>query len=244
MIRGEGWPEGLNLLCYDRIDSTNEAAHRLHAAGEKGPVWIVAREQTKGRGRRGRIWVSRRGNLFATLILPACPPRSTELAFVAGLAVRQALSRYAAPGRLALKWPNDVLLNGRKIAGILLEALGHDSVAVGIGINLAHHPEDTPYPAISLAAVAADVPSPGELLARLARAMAAWHEAWQTQGFGLVKQAWLAHAAGLNGAVTATLAGSDMRGMFEGLDGDGALLLREQSGTLRRITAGEVFFRG
>jgi BirA family transcriptional regulator, biotin operon repressor / biotin---[acetyl-CoA-carboxylase] ligase len=236
------WPTGFDLRRYDSIDSTNEQARRLREQGETGPLWIVAREQTAGRGRLGRLWVSQAGNLFATLLVPAQTPIAAELGFAAGLAAAEVASHYAPNAVVTLKWPNDVLLDGAKVAGILLEAFAENVLAIGIGINLATHPDSTAFPATSIAAKTGRAPNPGDALVNLARAMAAWYEAWRTKGFAVLKEAWLVRAAGLREPVKASLAGGDMEGIFEGLDSDGALLLRGVGGVLTRITAGEVFF--
>ncbi|HYK79490.1 MAG TPA: biotin--[acetyl-CoA-carboxylase] ligase [Micropepsaceae bacterium] len=233
----------MGLRRYDTLDSTNEEARRLAKNGERGPLWIVAREQTAGRGRRGRAWISESGNLFATLLMPVTISLSAQLGFVAGLAAGDAIAAHARGAEVALKWPNDVLLNGKKVAGILLEALGHDSLAIGIGINLAHYPNTTEIPSISIAAVMGKPPDLDGFLVRLASAMTAWYEIWLKEGFQPVRKAWLVRASGLGHAIRARLADSERDGVFEDLDQDGALLLRDSTGTLTRITAGDVFFR-
>jgi len=235
------WPQGLGLAIHDTLDSTNDEAGRLAAGGERGPLWIVAREQRAGRGRRGRAWVSERGNLFATLLTRAAPPSAPQLAFAAGLAVAETLAAFAPVVAVTLKWPNDVLLDGRKAAGILLEALRGDTLAIGIGINLADHPLDTETPAVSVSALTGSAPDADRVLVRLAGAMAAWYEVWSSRGFAPVREAWLAHAAGLGQPIRARLEGREMMGVFEALDEDGALLLRDASGALTRIAAGDVF---
>jgi BirA family biotin operon repressor/biotin-[acetyl-CoA-carboxylase] ligase len=233
----------LGLRRYDTLDSTNEEARRLAKGGVRGPVWIVAREQTAGRGRRGRAWISESGNLFATLLMPVTISLSAQLGFVAGLAAADAIAAHAPGAEVTLKWPNDVLLNGKKVAGILLEALGHDSLAIGIGINLAHYPNTTEIPSISIAAVSGNPPDLDGFLVRLASAMTAWYEIWLKEGFQPVRKAWLLRSSGLGHAIRARLADSQRDGVFEDLDQDGALLLRDSTGTLTRITAGDVFFR-
>jgi BirA family biotin operon repressor/biotin-[acetyl-CoA-carboxylase] ligase len=233
----------LGLRRYDTLDSTNEEARRLAKGGVRGPVWIVAREQTAGRGRRGRAWISESGNLFATLLMPVTISLSAQLGFVAGLAAADSIAAHARGAELALKWPNDVLLNGKKVAGILLEALGHDSLAIGIGINLAHYPNTTEIPSISIAAVSGNPPDLDGFLVRLASAMTAWYEIWLKEGFQPVRKAWLLRSSGLGHAIRARLADSQRDGVFEDLDQDGALLLRDSTGTLTRITAGDIFFR-
>jgi BirA family biotin operon repressor/biotin-[acetyl-CoA-carboxylase] ligase len=238
-----GWPEGPGLRRYESLDSTNEEARRLAKTGMRGPVWIVSREQTAGRGRRGRVWISESGNLFATLLMPATTSLSAQLGFVAGLAAADAIAAQAPGAEVTLKWPNDVLLNGKKVAGILLEGFGKDSLAIGIGINLAHYPNSTEVPSISIAAVTGNLPDLNAILLRLASAMTAWYEIWLRQGFQPVRKAWLLRASGLGHPIRARLADSEREGVFEDLDEDGALLLRDAAGTLTRITAGDVFFR-
>ncbi len=238
-----GWPRDLGLRRYETLDSTNEEARRLAKSGERGPLWIVSAAQTAGRGRRGRVWISESGNLFATLLMPVTISLPPQLGFVAGLAAADAIAAHAPGAEVALKWPNDVLLNGKKAAGILLEALGHDSLAIGIGINLVHYPRETETPSISIAAVMGSPPDFDGILLRLARAMTAWYEICLRGGFQPVRKAWLMRASGLGHAIRARLADSEREGVFEDLDEDGALLLRGSSGALTRITAGDVFFR-
>jgi BirA family biotin operon repressor/biotin-[acetyl-CoA-carboxylase] ligase len=239
----QGWPEGLGLRRYDTLESTNEEARRLAKNGISGPLWIVAREQTSGRGRRGRVWISQGGNLFATLLLQAPTSQSAQLGFVAGLAAADTIAAFARGADVALKWPNDVLLAGRKVAGILLEGLGEDALAIGIGINLEHYPNSTEVPSISIAAITGNPPDLDGFLLRLASRMTTWYEIWLEQGFPPVRKAWLLRACGLGHPIRARLADSERNGVFEDLDEDGALLLRDGAGTLTRITAGDVFFR-
>jgi BirA family transcriptional regulator, biotin operon repressor / biotin---[acetyl-CoA-carboxylase] ligase len=239
----QGWPTGLGLRRYETLDSTNEEARRLAKKGISGPLWIVSREQTAGRGRRGRVWISQSGNLFATLLLQAATPLSAQLGFVAGLAAADTIAAHAPGAEVALKWPNDVLLNGEKVAGILLEGLGEDALAIGIGINLAQYPLDTEVPSISIAAVTGSPPDLDGFLLRLASRMTTWYEIWLEQGFQPVRKAWLLRTCGLGHPIRARLADSERDGVFEDMDKDGALLLRDGAGTLMRITAGDVFFR-
>jgi BirA family biotin operon repressor/biotin-[acetyl-CoA-carboxylase] ligase len=145
---------GTRLIALDSIDSTNAEALRLAAGGERSPLWVTARSQTAGRGRRGRAWVSEPGNLYASLLLtdPAPPEHRPELSLVAALAVHDAVAG-RIPGlavRVALKWPNDLLIDRNKFAGILVEGEAA-AVAVGIGVNCTHHPAHTDFPATDLA---------------------------------------------------------------------------------------------
>lgn len=254
MSNPAAWPQAYGLSRHDSIDSTNEEARRLAAAGAPGPVWIVARRQTGGRGRRGRSWTSPPGNLYATLLIRPNAPVETcaQLSFAAALAVGETLAAYAPAADIALKWPNDVLIGGRKASGILLESAGGsaaasvDWLAVGVGVNLAHYPPDTEFPATSLAAALdcapSQAPEPDDALARLAVRWAAWYDIWAMEGFGPLKNAWLARAAGLGRPLRARLAREEITGVFDGLDESGALILRRPGGATIRVSAGEVFF--
>src|SRR5262245_14857271 len=146
---------GVRLVSHELLASTNTEALTLARAGERGPLWVTAGRQSAGKGRRGRSWTSEPGNLFASLLLtePAPPEHWAELSLVAALAIHDAIADLApaARSRLAIKWPNDLLLDGAKFAGILAEAEG-TTVVVGIGLNCASHPADTDYPATNLAA--------------------------------------------------------------------------------------------
>ncbi|MGB3810911.1 MAG: biotin--[acetyl-CoA-carboxylase] ligase [Parvibaculum sp.] len=247
-------PQGYALKAFAEIDSTNEEARRLGEAGEEGPIWITAQMQTAGRGRRGRAWVSPSGNFMGTLFLrPQVNPRkAAELSFVAAVAVHDAVDGLLPPTLrpgLKLKWPNDLLHDGRKLAGILLESSGIAGselawLAIGIGVNLAQHPDNIEFPATSLAALGIPGVTPAQALERLAVAFDARIRQWRdVQGFAAIRQAWLTRAAGLGGPITVRLADETFDGMFEGLAPDGALEVRLQSGAIRHISAGDVFFR-
>jgi BirA family biotin operon repressor/biotin-[acetyl-CoA-carboxylase] ligase len=238
-----GWPKGLALIRHDILDSTNEEARRMAEQGVLGPLWIFARSQTEGRGRRGNTWISEPGNLFATLLVQEPAATAAQIGFAASLAAGEAVGAYVDQERVQLKWPNDVLLDGRKVGGILLETLKGDALAIGIGVNLAHHPLKSEFPATSLCAVLGHAPDPEEVLAKLAGRLGAWYEVWRGRGFAALRDAWLERAAGLGGEIRARLPGNEIYGVFENLDQDGALLLRKPDRELTRITAGEVFFR-
>jgi BirA family biotin operon repressor/biotin-[acetyl-CoA-carboxylase] ligase len=246
---GPAWPRGYALKTFDVIDSTNEEAKRLAIAGEPGPIWISAARQTAGRGRRGRAWESPTGNLAATLMLR--PGRAAgecaQLSFAAALAVFDTV-QYFSDEVFKIKWPNDVLTEaGQKISGILLESSSQGGeapiwLAIGIGINLATHPEGTETPATCLKALGAAVPSVDDALLYLAASFAKWYEAWRKRGFAALREGWLARAQALGQRVRARLATEEVRGVFEDIDETGALILRLHNGQTRRITAGEVFF--
>jgi len=230
---------GVGLIACDTVGSTNAEALARGRAGERGPLWITAQTQTAGRGRRGRAWVSEPGNLFATLLLtdPASPECAPQLSFVAALATHDAIAALAPAiaTRLALKWPNDVLLDGAKLAGILIEAEGTPLiVAVGVGVNCRHHPDGTDHPATDLAGAVTAV----ALFAALSDAMVRRLTEWQA-GFASIRAAWLERAA--RGELRARLGARELTGRFETLDDAGRLMLRMPDGSLEVIAAGEVF---
>ena len=204
--------------------------------------WVRADRQTAGRGRRGRVWSSERGNLFASVL---CRPQPGEgpaqqLSFVAALALDAALQRHVPRERLTLKWPNDLLLDGVKCAGILLERHA-DATIVGFGVNLAHHPDTAERPATSLTAVGFVAPDPALFAERLAETFADTRALWRDGGFAVIRSRWLASAAGLGSMLEARLGSETLTGRFEDLAADGALVLRLADGSARNIHAGEVF---
>ncbi|HUH83371.1 MAG TPA: biotin--[acetyl-CoA-carboxylase] ligase [Stellaceae bacterium] len=232
---------------FDAIDSTNEEGKRQARNGAAEGTLIWARAQTAGRGRRGRDWVSPEGNLYLSLVLR--PERSAaeaaQLGFAAALAVAEAVGPLLPEGvRLSLKWPNDVLLDGRKVSGILLESQASDGrldwLIVGMGINLASFPERGDYPATSLVAVGASV-AVEALLAAVAARFEAWYRRWREAGFAPLREAWLARAQGLGATIRVRLSIGESHGRFAGLDAEGALLLDDDVNGLRRVAAGEVF---
>jgi BirA family biotin operon repressor/biotin-[acetyl-CoA-carboxylase] ligase len=237
---------GARIAAYGELDSTNSEARRLAQAGEPGPLWITAERQTAGRGRRGRVWDSAPGNLAATLLLrPEAPIAIVgQLSFVAALAVAEMAAHFAPQAAITVKWPNDVLAEGRKLAGILLEAGPAPKgtwLAIGIGVNLASFPQGTEFPATSLAQLGLAPPTPDDALSVLAARFAHWYALWMSEGFETVRAAWLARAGGLGLPIRARLPHETREGVFEGIDSAGALLLNEQ-GLVSAIAAGEVFF--
>lgn len=242
-------PPGYRLAFYDSIGSTNDEAKRLARGGAPEGTLVSALEQTAGRGRRGRLWVSPRGNLYASLILrPDCSlRRAAQLGFVAALAIGRAL-RAILPRveRLAYKWPNDVLINDRKIAGILLEsevtaAAKPNFVVLGVGVNLAASPQHTEYPATSIAEEGLGAIPPKLMLENFAAHFQIWEARWRLEGFAPVRAAWLAAAATSRGEpIRVRLQSTVLHGRFLDLDESGALLL-DNAGDRRYISAGEVF---
>jgi BirA family biotin operon repressor/biotin-[acetyl-CoA-carboxylase] ligase len=234
-----------SIIFLDVVDSTNAQALRLAKAGERGPLWIVAKEQSTGRGRRGRAWISPAGNLYATLMLtdPGPPRAAPQLGFVAALALHDAAVA-AAPAlapRLALKWPNDLLCAGRKISGILIEGEGDPVVAaIGVGVNCCHHPDATELPATDFAAEGADVDA-ASLFRHLVEAMQRRLTLWNRGGgFAAVRGAWLSRALGLGKPIRVRLAERETTGCFEAIDDAGRLVLRTAKG-VEAIAAGDVF---
>ncbi len=234
------------------VDSTNTEAVRI-AGGLAGPEWILALEQTAARGRRGRAWVNPTGNFAATLVLR--PSESADKvalrSFVTSLALHDAF--VAASGRatsFALKWPNDVLLNGGKVAGILLESIGTGTgvghLAIGIGVNLMHAPDKSQVETgavapVSLISETGASVGPEEFLDLLAPAYAHWETQFTTYGFSPIRTAWLARAARLGEVITARTATSETVGTFETVDEQGNLILNTANGRVA-ITAADVFF--
>lgn len=238
-------PDGYSLHRFDEIDGTNAEALR---AGAPDRHVYLARRQTAGRGRQGREWISPPGNLFATIcIAPPQDRNPAQLAFVAGLAVLDAVSEVAPEGDFDLKWPNDILASGRKLSGILIEA-GEEGYAVGIGVNVVASPPDgaVQYPATDLQSVSGPgfVPSAETLLEAICRHFAVWHGRWAADGFEPLRAVWLASAHGMGDTIAASTGSDRIEGRFQGLDADGALVLEDSGGDLRIITAGDVFFPG
>ena len=218
-------------------------------AGERGPLWITARSQSAGRGRRGRTWTSPPGNLYASLLLSEPSPEALapQLSFVAALALHDALCDCAP--RLGplfkLKWPNDVLLGLDKLAGILIEGDSGPvfAVVVGFGVNCVDHPLDTYFPATDLRLAGAMV-APAALFAALSAAMLRRLGQWRRgAGFATIRADWLARAAGLGEDIRVRLPERELRGRFQGLDEAGRLLVQQPDG-LATVTAGEVFGLG
>lgn len=246
------WPEGVARHVLERVDSTNAEALRM-APRLSGPTWIMARRQEAGRGRRGRAWTDPPGNLAATLLLrpQGGPADAALLSFVAALAVHDALRDLCGPHlAVALKWPNDVLLNGGKLAGILLESTGGTgqvaALAIGIGINLAAAPEPERVEAgalrpVSLVGETGQSVSQDEALAALAVSFDRWSRQFRDYGFGPIRTAWLARAAKLGETVTARHGISATTGRFDGIDERGALLLSTPRGRVS-IAAADVHF--
>ena len=235
-------------LELDEVDSTNAYALRLAAAGERGPLWIRANAQSAGRGRKGRHWVSKPGNLYTTLLISLNVPHASlsQLSFVTSLAVFDLAARFlGSTAQLSLKWPNDVLLVGHKLSGILTETVSTSqadccTVAIGCGVNLQHAPGDTRYGATSLASHSRTV-EPEEAWPHFIDAMSNWLAIWQGKGsFEEIRQAWTDRSRQIGTTISLDLGGTYISGLFGGLAPDGALMLEMADGSRQLIRAGDV----
>ncbi len=242
------------MVALDDAVSTNDEAKKLAKAGEPAGAVVWARSQTAGRGRYHRTWVSPEGGLYASLLLrPDCAPATAaQISFVAAVALADALEDFAPDeAELGFKWPNDILLGGAKVAGILLESAAEadenlEWLVVGAGVNVTSHPTETPFPATSLAALDNEVSSdtPAELLSGFISALDFWLKTWEAEGFEGIRGTWLGHAVGLGEEISVGLANETLEGTFAGLDADGALILERPGQDRRIITAGDVYFSG
>ena len=246
-------PPGFRVVAFDSVGSTNDEAKDLARSGSPERTVVWARRQETGRGRRGRAWTSPAGNLYTTTILRprATPAVAAQLSFLASLVIAETAEAFLPPlAQVRCKWPNDVLVNGRKVAGILLESEAGPSgevawLVLGVGINLLHFPEATEFAATSLAAEGAAHPGVAAALEIYAARLAAWYERWTAEGFAPVRAAWMARAVNLGGPVVVRLSDRTLTGTFVDLDSDGVLLLDTgDGGAPVRIAAGDVFFPG
>lgn len=258
--------DGYRLAEHDTIGSTNAEALDLARAGDAGRLWVVSKNQQGGRGRRGRAWQSPPGNLAATLLVVADYELklASTLGFVAGLALADALDAVVPHGNIAvgidagrgvgnnsrnrfeLKWPNDVLASGAKMAGILLESTmlgeGRFAVAVGIGVNVIAHPEDLPYPATSLRALGVTCDAETLFLA-LSDAWADNARLWsEGRGLAAIRNRWLVRAAGIGSEVAVRIDNRVVRGIFETIDEDCRFVIRDHDGGVVKVAAGDVHF--
>ena len=247
---------GYKLAAFERTGSTNTEAIEHARGGERGPMWFVTSEQTAGRGRRQRAWIAPRGNLAASIleVMNVPPAVAATLGFAAGLAEEAALEKVSLEAalrlgkgrpRYALKWPNDVLVGGKKLVGIGLEAeiIGDRlAVVVGMGTNVVAAPEGTPTPAVSLAALGVQI-SAEELFAALSDAWVEFRGIWDDgRGFAEIRKLWLARAAGLGERVAIHTGTMTLEGIFDTIDDSGCLIVRTADGRRVPVAAGDVFF--
>lgn len=245
--RGAG---GFRHVAFAEIGSTNAEALDRARSGDPGGLWITAERQVAGRGRRGRPWVSDKGNLYASVLLvePCEAALLGQLPFVAVVAAHRAVAEAAGPaaGEVTIKWPNDLIFRGRKMTGILLEAsrlaTGVQAVAVGFGINCVHYPAVSETPATSLLQEGVSI-FPERLFTLLAEAFAEALATWDRgRGFAEIRRRWLAAARGIGAAIKVRLVDREIDGIFEAIDADGRLVLKTSDGSRMTISAGDVFF--
>ncbi len=244
-------PPAYRLIAMDSVGSSNDEAKILADAGADEGTLVWAQEQTKGRGRQGRTWHSPRGNLYLSLVLrPDCPlADAAQLGFVAALAMGDAIGSIAPPMlEVTYKWPNDVLVHERKVAGLLLESKSAAGGALewlilGIGVNIQSHPDDARFPATNLIfeSVGPEV-NDALLLEAFSRHFLTWVNRWTEDGFAPIRRAWLSHAHGVGEAIEVRLAKDTLRGTFRDLDETGALILELPDASRRVVTAGDVLF--
>jgi BirA family biotin operon repressor/biotin-[acetyl-CoA-carboxylase] ligase len=251
MDRPVSLPAGYRLAAFDSLDSTNEQARRLAMEGALDGTVVWAKSQTAGRGRQGRQWQSPKGNLYCSIIVrPSVQAAAAaQLSFVTALALGQAVSGLLPDCvEMRYKWPNDLLLDGRKTAGILLESSGGadgrlDWLVIGAGLNVEGYPDVTDgYPATSLREAGVRPVALQDILARYIDGFAHWRARWQNEGLSVVREAWLERAARLGEDIIVRQPNGQLKGRFFGLDEGGALLLDLPDGSRRTITAGDVFF--
>ena len=244
------WPSEIRRIVLDETSSTNDVACDLGRRGESS-AWIFARKQTKAKGRRGRTWLSGADNFAASLLLwPDAPVHVfAQFSFVTSLAVLDTIQYIKGPEGLSLKWPNDVLQNGRKISGILLETTqvgDKTGLVIGIGVNINRSPdqedlEDNSLKPTHLSAHTGSKIAPEEFLDHLARNMNTWIDRWTRNGFPSIRESWLARASGLGSSIVARLPDKTLHGIFEDVDSDGNLILRSSQGTVV-LPAGDIYF--
>jgi len=238
-----------HLLSFDSLDSTNEEAKRLAKGGGCHGAVIWAKKQTEGKGRMGRVWTSSEGNLFVSVLLQPEKPLQdlSQLSFVAVVAVLESLEALMPTGnRLQCKWPNDILLNDRKLGGILLESFqaGDNNkqwVVVGVGVNVDSYPPRTEFPATCLKDAGVELVSAKIILSRFIHHFIECYNAWNTKGFASIRKKWTASAWGMEQRLCARLPDGNIEGICMGLDTQGSLLLKLDNGKKHQVHAGDVF---
>lgn len=240
---------GVRIEWLDETDSTNEEARRRFRGGEIGPLWIAARRQTAGRGRRGRAWADLSRNLYCSGLysLKCSPGEAAQLSFTAALAASDVCQSALMDRTVKVKWPNDVLIDGQKVCGILLESADAPGqivqLVVGIGINIMAAPDIPERPAVSLAQLGSDL-NAAAALERLVERFEHWHDVWAGEGFAPIREAWLARAHGVGQRCLVRLDKETLEGVFTDLAEDGSLILELAGGRRQLISAGDVFFPG
>lgn len=222
---------------FDELTSTQDLARERALNGAPEGTVIVAAAQTAGRGRSGNVWQTLKGNLFFSFVLRpnVAPADIGQFSFLVAVALNRVLKRSCAD--VQNKWPNDILVAGKKIAGILLER-EDDALIVGVGVNVVSAPEDK----ISIHAAGGQDQSADSVLEGFLSALDDVFSLYADKGFAPLRQEWLDSAAGIGRAITVRLPSASINGVFEGLEAGGALRLRLESGEIKVIHSGEVFF--
>jgi BirA family transcriptional regulator, biotin operon repressor / biotin---[acetyl-CoA-carboxylase] ligase len=244
------WPQGVTTETLGSVTSTNDIVRDRASAGALGPLWVRAHSQSKGRGRRGRSWLSAPGNLFMTglITLDVSPAEAANLSFIAALAVAESLEAFVPPVLVKLKWPNDVLIDRQKCSGILLESWPYEAgiqIAIGIGINVVSQPAEVDQKITCVADHALPMGNQCEAATLFEIVLCSFHywlALWREQGFDPIRAAWLGRALGLGQPIVARLPNETLEGVFVGLSATGALDLQMPDKSLRQISAGDVFF--
>lgn len=240
-----------HLLSYEEVDSTNSEARRLAEGGAAHGAFLWAKRQTQGRGRYSREWVSQEGNLFVSILLAPDEPLNLipQISFISALAAAESVAPLLPQAsQLKCKWPNDLLLNGKKLGGILLESfetLEADGpkrwVIIGLGLNVEHCPPGTEFPGTYLKEAGVEIVSAKIVLSRFIHHFIEWYGVWQEKGFAPVRKAWLKHCEGLGREVKVTLPQETIYGIFHSLDTSGNLQLKLPDGKTRKIAAGDLY---
>lgn len=245
------WFKKYNLLIFDEIDSTNSEAIRLAKSAVTGNFLIWAKSQKAGRGRYGREWHSPIGNLYMSLLLDEDIDiiNQAQLSFVTSIAVYETIEFLAQNHNrqldIQLKWPNDVLINGKKIAGILLESIrvgGKSYLIIGLGINIANSPKNIEKPATSLLAQGLDTQSVDEVLNIFVNSFDKHFVDWNQSGFTKTRLSWLEKAANLGKIITIDDGRNKISGKFNDIDSVGNIRIILDTGEVKSLSTGEVFF--
>lgn len=241
--------QGYRLAVHGDVSSTNDLAMACAKAGDPGKLWILAEAQTQGRGRQGRQWASPSGNFYGSLLLidAAEAARAPELGFVAGIALARSLRTLAAQdARLRIKWPNDIVFDGAKLSGMLLESLrldnGRQAFVIGIGVNCVSYPREAPYRVTSLSEIVGAPIIPQDVLMELSAELCRWLEVWSRgAGFATIRGEWLGLAAGLGAQIKVVTPTLTREGLFRTIDAAGRLILETPTAAIA-VEAGDVFF--
>ncbi|MBB5073106.1 BirA family biotin operon repressor/biotin-[acetyl-CoA-carboxylase] ligase [Bartonella callosciuri] len=245
--------QGYVVESYESVDSTNRIAQQKAQAGHKGYLWVVAQEQTQGRGRRGRAWFSPKGNLYSSLLLidDIVHQTAAQLGFVAGVSMVEAVKQFIKDEKqvnniIGLKWPNDILLRGAKSSGVLLEIFKLPSqqyaLVIGIGMNVKYYYEDAPYPTSSLKNIGLHIEA-GQLFTVLTEYFSKNYLLWkQSGGSEIIREKWLSSSAHLGQHIKVVNGERSIEGIFDGLDRDFNCIIKQKNGQHAIITAGDVHF--